>query len=364
MRIQSTISKLMIASLLLTFTASGPSSKPPSEETHDRAKTTPLVEDVLFRNGTDSLSGTLYKPAGAGPFAAVALIYGSDGVDRDNGGVGPALGRHLARNGFACLTWDRPGVGKSTGNFLKQTFHDRTNEALGAVRFLQGRPDIRRDAVGLWGHSQGGMVVPLAASRSKDVAFLIEVSGWQGPAWKQDLVRVEAQLRADQFPEADVLAAVALAKRRMDLIRSNGSFEELDNAQEAAERMSWFPYVHRCDRALFDSAKSLVEYDTAPSWDGVHCPVLVIYGDKDTSSGPPDALLAVIRHGLETAGNADVTVKIFPNAEHSLCNSQTGGPKEAGERKKLRKAGDAPDFVPGYLDAMTTWLAARFGDGG
>ena len=59
-----------------------------------------------------------------------------------------------------------------------------------------------------------------------------------------------------------------------------------------------------------------------------------------------------------------MTVKIFPNAEHSLCNSQTGGPKEAGERKKLRKAGDAPDFVPGYLDAMTTWLAARFGDGG
>jgi hypothetical protein len=50
-------------------------------------------------------------------------------------------------------------------------------------------------------------------------------------------------------------------------------------------------------------------------------------------------------------------VKVFPYADHGLCKTRTGGPKEASERGK----GQGPDFVPGYLDAMTGWLEARFG---
>ena len=135
-------------------------------------------------------------PARPGPYPAIVLILGSEDHDRNYGGVASFLGDHFARAGFACLTWDRPGIGRSTGDFNKQTFRDRANEALAAVQFLRGRPEIGQHQIGLWGHSQGGMIAPLAASFSGDVAFLIEVSGWQGPAWKQDPARVEAELRA------------------------------------------------------------------------------------------------------------------------------------------------------------------------
>jgi uncharacterized protein len=349
--------------LLSSLSGCGPRSiqepqAKPSPPPIDRSDVT--IEDVHFRCGDNLLAGSLFRPQAPGPRPAVALVLGSGKQDRSYGGMGTALAKHFARQGFACLTWDKPGVGNSTGDFNAQNFRDRAEEALAAVRFLRDRPDIRRDQVGVWGHSQGGMVAPLAASLSDDVGFLIEVSGWQGPAWKQDSVRVEAELRADDFSEADVAAATAFARRRMDLIRSNLPFEELDKEQEAVKEQSWFPYVHRCDRILFESARPVVGYDSGPSWEGVRCPVLVIYGDKDTSSGPPDDLVALIRRGLAKAGNHDVTVKIFPNADHSLRPSKTGR-KEAAQPAKARESGEDADFAPGYVDAMTLWLTERFG---
>jgi pimeloyl-ACP methyl ester carboxylesterase len=320
-----------------------------------------IVEDVHFPNGDSLLAGSLFRPDGPGPHPAVVLVLGSGARDRAYGGAGTALGQHFARHGFACLAWDKPGVGKSTGDFNTQTFRDRAEETLAAVRFLRERADIRHDRIGLWGHSQGGMVAPLSASLFEDVAFVIEVSGWQGPAWQQDLVRVEAELRADGFPEADVKAATDFARMRMDLIRGTGPFEDLDKEHESVKTLAWFEYVHRCDRALFYGARRSIEYDTGPSWEKVRCPVLVIYGGKDTLSGPPDGLVSIIRRGLEKAGNQDVTVRIFASADHSICTTETGGRKEAGERAKKRKSEDGPDFVPGYLDTMTAWLAERFG---
>jgi hypothetical protein len=87
--------------------------------------------------------------------------------------------------------------------------------------------------------------------------------------------------------------------------------------------------------------------------------VLVIYGDKHTSSGAPDELVATIRRGLAKGGNDDVTGQIFAGADHSLCRSEAGGRKEA--LTKAPKSDVAPDFVPGYLDLMTAWLRQRFG---
>jgi hypothetical protein len=319
----------------------------------------PVVEEVRFRSGDNLLAGVFVRPAAPGPHPALALVYGSDDADRTYGGAGPQLWGHFARHGFACLAWDKPGVGQSTGDYHAQTFGDRADEALAAVRFLRGRDDVRRDRVGLWGHSQGGAVVPLAASLSDEVAFVIDVGGGQVVAWQQDALRVEAQLRADGFPDVDVAEAVAFARRRMELIRGKGPFEELERSHAAVEKRPWFEYVGRCDRGLFYGARRLVEYDPGPAWEKVRCPVLALYADKDTSL-PAEHSLPILRRGLAKAGNRDVTIRVFEGADHGMRPTRTGGPKEARERARSRRPGEAPAFVPGYLDAMTDWLAERF----
>ncbi len=337
-----------------SFLISG--AKEPSEQNVAPQKVS--LEEVRFNSGKNTLAGTLYKPSGPGPHPAVALVLGSGAQDRNYGGTGPALGRHFASHGYICLAWDKPGVGQSTGDFNQQTFRDRADEALAAVEFLAKRPDIAANCIGLWGHSQGGMVVPLAASVSRKIAFIIDVSGWQGAAWQQDQTRVEAEMRADGFPDKDIATAVAFAKARMDLIRGTGSFAALDKLQQPVKTEAWFEYVHLCDEALFYSARRNVNLDSEPWWHGVHCPVLAIYGDKDTSSGTPEPLVAIIRRGLAKAGNKELTVKVFQGADHSLCKTETGGRKEAQERSRKNQQ-TGPDFVDGYLETLTKWLAKQ-----
>ena len=300
--------------------------------------------EVHFSDGSDLLAGTLTMPASPGPHAAIAMVSGSGAQDRDYGGAGAVIRRQFARNGIACLSWDKPGVGRSTGDYNQQAFDQRAAEAIAAVHYLQSLPGINPKHAGLWGHSQGGMVAPLAASQSIDVAFLIEVSGWQGPAWQQDPVRVECELRAMHLSESDVSEGVAFARRRMELIRGQGTFEELDAAQEAMAHKPWFVAVHRCDRTLFLSARRLVNDDSTEWWRRVHCPVLAIYGGADLSCGDPARPLSVIRRGMERAGNRDLTVRVFPHADHSICT--------AGRMP-------VPSFADGYFEAMSCWLDQR-----
>ena len=81
--------------------------------------------------------------------------------------------------------------------------------------------------------------------------------------------------------------------------------------------LPWFVRsVHFCDQVLFESARRNVGYDTSSWWTRVRCPVLVVYGDRDISNGPPEPAIAIIRSGLEAAGNGDVTVRIFRDADH------------------------------------------------
>jgi pimeloyl-ACP methyl ester carboxylesterase len=364
-RTSSLVSIALFGGILTSFLGGCSPTRTHSEgKTSGDAQTDPSrrIEEIQFRNKDSVLAGVLVLPATPGPHPAIAFVYGSDPADRNYSGTGPVLWDHFARHGFACLAWDKPGVGKSTGDYLAQTLPDRADEALAAVRFLRQRSDIRRDQVGLWGHSQGGIVAPLAASRSPDVAFVIEVGGSQIVAWQQDALRVEAQLRADGFAESDIEKAVAFARMRMKLIRGTGPFEELEKAHPSVEKRPWFAYVGRCDRKLFYWARNAVEYDPGPVWEKVHCPVLAIYGAKDTSL-PAEHSLPIIRRGLKKAGNRDVTIKVFPNADHSIVKTKTGGPQEARERAKTRKKGDPPDLASDYLDTMSRWLAERFASG-
>src|SRR5262249_3983311 len=94
----------------------------PQEHAPGQAAT---VEGMPCRPGDNLLAGSLHRPARPGRHPAVALVLGSGAQDRAYGGAGAALGRHFACSGLVCLAWDKPGVGRSTGDFNAQTFRDR-----------------------------------------------------------------------------------------------------------------------------------------------------------------------------------------------------------------------------------------------
>lgn len=138
-------------------------------------------EAVSFQNGEVTLAGTLTLPAGEGPFAAVLFITGSGPQDRDE-----TIARHrpfllltdtLTRAGYATLRVDDRGVGGSSGDLSRATYDDLTGDVLAGVASLRAHPAIDRERIGLFGHSEGGYLAPLAAARSDDVAFVIMMAG-------------------------------------------------------------------------------------------------------------------------------------------------------------------------------------------
>jgi len=316
-------------------------------------------EEIVFYHGEDRLSGTLVRPS-SGRHPAVVTILGSGAQDREYGGDVPALAENFAKHGIACLSWDKPGVGKSTGDFNRQSFKDRADEALAAINYLRQRKDIVPDKIGIWGHSQGGMIAPLAASLSENVAFLIEVGGWQGPAWRQDIVRVEMEMRGANCSEADIREAVVFATMRMEMMRGKAPFEEFDRKQMAVASKSWFdPYIHYCPADLFYVSRPILNHNLASSWSKVRCPVLVIYGECDRSSGNPKPLIALITAGLARARNKNLTVRLFPMADHSLHPvPPERQPRQSGADKPTteQKPEGEKRFVPGYLELLVEWL--------
>src|SRR5436309_3642962 len=132
------------------------------------------AEEVTYKNGDVKLAGTLTIPPGDGPFPAVVLITGSGPQDRDETVMGHKpfliLSDYLSRHGLAVLRADDRGVGGSTGSTSGSTTADFAQDALAGVRFLKTHAKIDPAKIGLIGHSEGGVIAPLAASQSPDVA--------------------------------------------------------------------------------------------------------------------------------------------------------------------------------------------------
>jgi uncharacterized protein len=131
-------------------------------------------DDVRFSNGEVQLAGTLTSPTKSGKHPAIVLVHGSGAEDRE---YMLPWARFLIRHGIAVLGYDKRGVGESTGDWNTASFEDLAGDVVAAFEYLKTRRDIDPKQIGLLGISQAGWIMPRAAVRAKDVAFLISISG-------------------------------------------------------------------------------------------------------------------------------------------------------------------------------------------
>src|SRR5947207_2051717 len=115
---------------------------------------------------------------------------------------------YLARHGIASLRYDDRGFAKSTGSFGTSTSADFAADAEAAVRFLQRLPGIARDRVGILGHSEGGLIGPMIAARTADVAFLVLMAGPGMPGDSLNLLQLRRLMQTTGAPTAQIDAMV------------------------------------------------------------------------------------------------------------------------------------------------------------
>jgi len=202
-------------------------------------------------------------------------------------------------------------------------------------RHLPGR-------VGLWGFSQGGWVTPLAASLSRDIAFIIPVSEPGVSPAEQNAYDIAHNMRANGLLEEQVAHGVAYVETLMDAAPRKDSYERVEHAVlRAARAAPWYRYFEIPDAALWDYfLRGDPDYDLVPTLERVRCPVLAIFGECDWQL-PARASAEIFERALRGGGNSDATVRVFPKANHGIAIADPAG------------------LAPGYLDLMTDWLRER-----
>ncbi|MEJ2110247.1 MAG: alpha/beta fold hydrolase [Acidobacteriota bacterium] len=312
-------------------------------------------EDVVYENGSAgiNLGGTLTIPSGSGPFPAVVLISGSGVQDRDESILGHkpflVLADHLTRNGIAALRSDDRGIGKSGGDPNLATTADFATDAEAAVAFLETRPEVDKKKIGLIGHSEGGLIAPMAASRNDHISFIVMMAGTGVPGDEILEEQVRLILEASGVRGAELEEAVRIQRESLALIKEEKDPEKLQKSlqEKLAGQMPEGLLKNQLNAINTAWFRYFLEYDPADALKKVRCPVLAIGGEKDLQV-PPGQNLPAIRAALQEGGNSNFKVIEFPGLNHLFQTAGTGHPNEYGEIEET--------ISPVVLDTISDWI--------
>ncbi|MEZ6095077.1 MAG: alpha/beta hydrolase [Pirellulaceae bacterium] len=326
-------------------------------------------EEVTFENTADdvSLSGTLTLPRTSGPHPAVVLISGSGQQDRDESWMGHkpflVLADHLTRKGIAVLRFDDRGIGKSTGDYLNATTEDLSRDTEAAFDFLKADHRIETDAIGLIGHSEGGLIGPMVAQRNDDVAFVVLLAGTGVPGREISLSQSEILAKSLNLPDDAIALQQTLNKNLLDAVITHELGEDLDEAINVVvdEFVATLPEQEQdvageTVRKTVASQKPTLNrkwmkyflaYDPAVTLSNLNCPILALQGLKDTQV-IAGLNLPAIRAALKNNRHSISSVIEFPEMNHLFQRCETG---MMNEYSKIEETIDEE-----VLEEVSNWI--------
>ncbi|MCX5643431.1 MAG: alpha/beta fold hydrolase [Phycisphaerae bacterium] len=330
-----------------------------------------LDEEVTYQNIKAGfvLAGTLTMPRTGSPFPAVILITGSGPQDRDESLFGHrpflVLADYLTRHGIAVLRVDDRGVGGSKGDASQATSEDFAQDVLAGVAYLKTRKEIDPKRIGLAGHSEGGIIAPIAATQSADVAFIVLMAGTGVPG---DVI-VEKQianvLKTQGADQAAIDTATRNQRRICEVIRSetdpNAAREKvrkiikesiavLSEQQKQALQQSDATVDAQVKGVASKWFRFFITHDPKTVLRRVKCPVLAINGEFDKQVLPQENLPA-IEQALREGGNTHFTVKELPGLNHLFQTAKTGNMDEYAKIEET--------MSPMALETIAKWIEGQ-----
>jgi uncharacterized protein len=211
------------------------------------------------------------------------------------------------------LGYDKRGVGESTGDWNTASFEDLAGDAVAAVEYLKTRRDIDAAQIGSLGVSQAGWIMPLAAVRTKDVAFLISISGAGVPGAATTIDQAQNEMTASGMPSQVVEQIVGLMKLQNQFARTGQGWDESAATRERlvarakAAGVQWPPpdlFPGTPDHPYWQFIRRLYFYDPASTLRQLHVPTLAIWGELANNIVADKNKLAWDT-ALKDAGNRD-----------------------------------------------------------
>jgi len=324
-------------------------------------------EEVSFPNthAGITLAGTLTYPTSGGPFAAAVLISGSGAQDRDenifNHKPFKVIADHLSRNGIAVLRYDDRGKAGSKGDFASATTADFASDTRAAVAYLQTRKEVDGKKIGLIGHSEGGLIAPMVAGNSKDIAFIVLLAGpsltGKGIILLQDSlislangvgidkIRKDREVAKEMYAIVESESDTSVLKEKLreflrtasaELNDTTGKREQNEAAIERSVQVLTSPWF-----------RFFLSYDPLPALKKARCPVLALNGEKDLQV-PARVNLEGIKLAVTEGRNSQVTTTMMPGLNHLFQHATTGSPTEYARIEET--------FAPEALSTINDWI--------
>jgi pimeloyl-ACP methyl ester carboxylesterase len=311
-------------------------------------ETDELVREVTFPSAEVVLAGSLAVPAGRVPVAGVVMVGGSGPSNRNNDTFFPPIRRRFVEAGLAVLSYDKRGVGASTGDWRAATIDDFAADAVAALGFLRAEPGVPAGTTGLFGHSEGGWVV-LRAAAGEDVPWVV-TNGCPGmtPAAQDRHALATALRKTAGVTSDDTDVTVAVYDRLVEAGRRGADFIEATRLVRsspipAAVEELFSEYWSEVDESLWEFTKRKQDHDPIPNALRLRCPHLATFGAADELVPVADSigLFAAAACHPDRHPRATLTVEVFPHADHRV------------------QVGDGTALAPGYLETLTRWITER-----
>jgi uncharacterized protein len=324
-------------------------------------------EVTVINKGADvTLAGTFTYPEKGDNFPTIVLITGSGPQDRDEAILGHrpflVLSDYLTRHGIAVLRCDDRGIGKSTGNFGTSTTKDFVTDALACVEYLKARKEVDKKNIGLIGHSEGGIIAPMAAMKSKDVSFIVLMAGTGLNGRK--ILELQSRLIAKAEGESDEninkmmeinTKLYDIAIQEKDSSRAEAKIHKVlddfystmpDSVKNSPENSKERLYA-QTKTLLSPWFRFFLSYEPKENLSKLKIPVLAVNGEHDLQV-PPKENLAAIESALKTAGNKNYKVVEIPKLNHLFQTSVTGSPTEYSKIEET--------IAPIALSTISDWI--------
>ncbi|MFD2288070.1 alpha/beta hydrolase family protein [Pedobacter petrophilus] len=327
--------------------------------------------EVSFKSPDNKITygGTLSVPTGNKKYPALIFISGTGKQDRDGLMAGHKvfleIATELAKNGYAVLRLDDRGVGKTSGTYEAATTADFANDALLAVQYLKTNKQVNTKKIGFIGHSEGGAIMSIAAPQSKDVRYLISLSGLAMNGYDALMSQNQKIVAESQLPDYDKARSndintlmFNVALKYADSTNMEEKLNETYKAWKAKDDIYFktlnvqfdhfrFPVYSFVNYAIGPWYRYFIKYDAQKTMSKIKVPVLAINGDKDNYViGEPN--LQNWKNYIAAGGNKNVETHLLKNVNHLLMPCEKCTQAETQTSKN--------SVSPEVLKIIITWL--------
>jgi pimeloyl-ACP methyl ester carboxylesterase len=311
-------------------------------------------EEVRFENEVNkiSLAGTLTIPKDGKFTKAVILISGSGPQNRNeeisvfNHRPFLVLSHFLTNNGIAVLRYDDRGVGESEGNFGTATSADFADDAEAAFHYLKSREDMQKVKIGFLGHSEGGMIAPMVASRNKDVDFIGLLAGPGIPINELMLLQSKAVAASSGATDETIAKNLEISSAIFDFLKETSfkdeelkkSLSEFIKGELENESEEFLSTLGDQETFISNQVNSLttpwflyfIKFNPADYLSKIKCPVLALNGSLDVQVLAKENLEG-IGNTLKKSGNKNMVIEELVGQNHLFQSAKTGAVSEYKE---------------------------------